>query len=30
VIWRGLNLDDIAAIDKTLQRIGEEGGKKKN
>lgn len=30
VIWRGLNLDDIAAIDKTLQRIGEEGGDKKN
>jgi hypothetical protein len=28
VIWRGLNLDDIAAIDKTLTRIGEEDGKK--
>ena len=28
VVWRGLNLDDIAALDKTLTRAGEQGGKK--
>lgn len=30
VVWRGLNLEDIAALDKTLKRVGEEDGKKKN
>lgn len=28
VVWRGLNLDDIAALDKTLTRFGAEEGKK--
>jgi hypothetical protein len=30
VVWKGLNLDDIAAIDKTLTRFDAEGGNKKN
>jgi hypothetical protein len=29
VVWKGLTLEDIAAIDKTLTRFGAEGGKKK-
>lgn len=28
VVWRGMTLEDITALDKTLARIGEEGGKK--
>lgn len=28
VVWRGLNLDDITALDKTLPRVGERDGKK--
>jgi hypothetical protein len=30
VVWRGINLADIQALDATLPRAGEEGGKKKN
>jgi hypothetical protein len=30
VIWKGLNLDDIAAIDQTLTRFDAEGGNQKN
>jgi hypothetical protein len=29
VVWKGLNIDDIAAIEQTLTRFGAEDGKKK-